>query len=75
MTKKHELALALIALHQIDLSWDRDKLTAEQYHPERHSITEIICVPIEYTLTRHSDALAKVLDAIVDKFGQGIKYE
>jgi hypothetical protein len=68
------MGLALVALHQLDIVWDKapDECTVTYWH---HGEPDIISrAKVENTLTRHTDALEKALEGIMDShLGRGFK--
>ncbi len=71
MTNKAKFGLALVALEQLNIEWlhapDRVAIGNAYYY-------DLVEVPIEHTLTRHTDALEKALEAIMDtELGRNFK--
>jgi hypothetical protein len=74
MTNKAKMGLALVALHQLDIVWDKnpDECTVTYWFAGEATI--ISRAKVEHTLTRHTDALDKALEGIMDSFlGKGYK--
>lgn len=75
-SRKAMLGLALVALHQLDLIW---ATTPDEIHIEKWEHGEPVTyvrIKVDYTITRHSDALMRALEAIVDSIlGRGLQWE
>lgn len=69
MTKKQSFGLTLLAMEQLDLSWE---------HHWLHVLKDkkiVFSVENPLTLTRHTEMLMEAFDKIVDQFGKGLRYE
>lgn len=74
MTNKAKMGLGLLALNQLDITWDKGPDECVITYWGKNGAEVISRARVEHTLTRRSDALEKALEGIMDShLGKGIR--
>jgi hypothetical protein len=74
VTNKAKFGLMLVAMHRLDISWDKNPDECIITYWDRNGAEVISRAKVKPTLTRHTDAFMEALEGIMDShLGKGYK--